>query len=67
VHKRISGAGLGPLLFNIFINDLCDIGNQPNLLSLTTLKSMELLILLVTVYSYCPILIVYVNDVPQIL
>jgi hypothetical protein len=61
------GSVLWPLLFNIFINDLCDAINHSVFFLLTTLKSMELLTHLVTLYFYSQILIVYINGVRQIL
>jgi hypothetical protein len=64
-----SGVGqrslLVPVLFNIFIKDVCDVINHSNCLLLAILKSIELFGHLVFVYFYSQTLIVYVTDVQQ--
>jgi hypothetical protein len=53
-----------PLLFNIFINDLCDIIITPtDFFLLMTLKPIEQLVHLVIVYFYIQTLIVYRHGV----
>jgi hypothetical protein len=63
------GSVLRPLLFNIHINDLCDVINHSTTVFflLMTLKSVELLLHIVIVYFYSQMLIGYINGVRQIL
>jgi hypothetical protein len=65
----LSGLPEGSVLrsLHILIIRLCDIINHSILVLLMTLKSIELLILIVIVHLYSQILIVYMNGVQQIL
>jgi hypothetical protein len=61
------GSVLVPLLFNVFVNNLYDVINPTLFFLLMTLKCLELLIHVLSVYFYSQILILYMNDVRQII